>query len=44
MLALAATIFLILTAKREEIENIEYFGEKYREYMKSTKMFIPSVF
>ena len=29
--------------KREEVENIEYFGEKYREYMEVTKMFIPYV-
>jgi protein-S-isoprenylcysteine O-methyltransferase Ste14 len=43
IMGFAATIFLILTAKREEAENIEYFGEKYREYMKSTKMFIPYV-
>jgi protein-S-isoprenylcysteine O-methyltransferase Ste14 len=44
LLAIAATIFLIITAKKEEIENTEYFGEKYREYMRSTKMFIPFVF
>jgi len=43
ILAIAATIFLILTAKREEIENINYFGEEYQEYMKDTKMFIPYV-
>lgn len=41
LLAIAATIFLILTAKREETENIDFFGEKYRDYMKETKMFIP---
>lgn len=39
----AATILLILTAKKEEAENIEFFGEKYQEYMQSTKMFIPFV-
>ena len=42
-LGVTATQFLILTAKREEGENIEYFGEKYREYMEDTKMFIPYV-
>jgi protein-S-isoprenylcysteine O-methyltransferase Ste14 len=44
LLAIAATIFLVLTAKKEEIENIEYFGEKYRGYMQNTKMLIPFVF
>jgi len=43
LLVIAATIFLIITAKKEEVENIGYFGEKYREYMQSTKMFIPFV-
>jgi protein-S-isoprenylcysteine O-methyltransferase Ste14 len=44
LLAIAATIFLIITAKIEEVENIEYFGAEYRDYMQSTKMFIPYVF
>lgn len=44
ILAAAATIFLILTAKREETENIAFFGEAYREYMQHTKMFIPFLF
>jgi protein-S-isoprenylcysteine O-methyltransferase Ste14 len=43
ILAIAATLFLIITAKKEETENIEYFGETYREYMQQTKMFIPFV-
>ena len=43
ILVISATIFLIITAKKEETENIEFFGEKYREYMQSTKMFIPFV-
>jgi len=43
LLAAAATIFLVITAKIEEGENIEYFGEEYREYKKDTKMFIPFV-
>ena len=44
LLAIFATLFLILTAKKEEVENIEFFGEKYREYMKTSKMFIPYIF
>jgi len=43
-LSAAATCFLVFTAKREESENLAYFGEDYREYMKSTKMFIPLLF
>ena len=44
MLAIVTTRFLIITAKKEEVENIEFFGEKYQEYMKRTKMFVPFVF
>lgn len=44
LLAIAVTIFLIITAKIEEVENIEYFGKEYRDYMHNTKMFIPYVF
>ncbi|UCE05095.1 MAG: isoprenylcysteine carboxylmethyltransferase family protein, partial [bacterium] len=43
LLGITATMFLIITAKKEETENIEYFGEAYREYMQNTKMFIPFV-
>lgn len=43
LLAATATLFLIRTAKVEEGENIAYFGEQYRKYMHSTKMFIPFV-
>jgi protein-S-isoprenylcysteine O-methyltransferase Ste14 len=41
---LGATAFLLVTAKVEEMENIRYFGNVYREYMKTSKMFIPFVF
>jgi protein-S-isoprenylcysteine O-methyltransferase Ste14 len=44
VLALAATIFLVMTARREEVENIHYFGEAYQEYMTATKLFIPFIF
>ena len=43
-LALAATGFLVLTARSEERENSRYFGAQYGEYMKRTKMFVPKVF
>ena len=43
-LVITASFYLYLTAKKEEQENIEYFGEDYLEYMQNTKMFIPYVF
>jgi protein-S-isoprenylcysteine O-methyltransferase Ste14 len=39
--AMVATLFLYLTVRAEERENLNYFGEKYREYMKHTKRFVP---
>jgi protein-S-isoprenylcysteine O-methyltransferase Ste14 len=39
--ALAATVFLVVTAKVEEAEDIRFFGTAYRTYIKQTKMFIP---
>lgn len=43
-LGLVVTVFLFATAKVEERENIERFGEEYRQYMKQTRMFIPFIF
>ncbi len=43
-LTVVALIFLILTAKIEEKENIKFFGVAYEEYMEKTKMFIPFIF
>jgi len=42
-LAISASIFLIATSRVEEKENLNYFGEAYREYMKRTKRFIPFI-
>lgn len=44
VLAIAATVFLVFTAKADETECIQFFGVAYNEYMKKTKMFIPFVF
>ena len=44
LIALVSSLFLIATAKKEEQENIMYFGEAYGEYMRKTKMFIPYLF
>jgi protein-S-isoprenylcysteine O-methyltransferase Ste14 len=41
--ALAATLFLIATAKADERECIQTFGADYQEYMKHTKMFVPYI-
>jgi len=41
--ALASTVFLFLTALSDEKECINFFGDKYREYMKRSKRFIPFI-
>jgi protein-S-isoprenylcysteine O-methyltransferase Ste14 len=38
------TVFLTATARVEERENIQFFGDEYAAYMKHTKMFIPFFF
>jgi protein-S-isoprenylcysteine O-methyltransferase Ste14 len=43
-LVLATTGFAIATARVEERENREFFGDTYRSYMRSSKMFIPFFF
>lgn len=43
-IAVAAAIFVVLTARIEEKENINFFGQDYKDYMKKSKMFIPFVF
>ena len=40
-LALAATVFLVATAKADEAECLRFFGLDYAEYMKHSKRFIP---
>ncbi len=44
LLTLAATIFLLLTARADERECLRYFGAAYRDYMQQTKRFIPFLF
>ena len=43
-LALAASGFLVATARVEEAENLKKFGEPYAAYMRRTKMFLPRLF
>jgi protein-S-isoprenylcysteine O-methyltransferase Ste14 len=42
--AVAASFFYFMTSRLDEKECIVYFGEKYSEYMKRSKMFVPFVF
>jgi protein-S-isoprenylcysteine O-methyltransferase Ste14 len=44
LVALAATLFLMATARADETECIRFFGAKYQAYMERTKMFVPFVF
>jgi protein-S-isoprenylcysteine O-methyltransferase Ste14 len=44
IISILSTIFLFVTAKTEEKEDIKYFGEIYKEYSKRTKMFVPFIF
>jgi protein-S-isoprenylcysteine O-methyltransferase Ste14 len=43
LISFISSAALFLTARMEEKENIRYFGEQYREYMRKTKMFIPFI-
>lgn len=44
VLALFSTCFLFLTAKRDEAECLDHFGDEYRTYMQGAKRFIPFLF
>jgi len=43
-LALAATLFLVATARAEEAEDVRFFGPAYEEYIRQTRMFVPYLF
>lgn len=42
--ALLSSLFLYFTAIYDEKECIKFFGEKYKEYMKRSKRFIPFIY
>jgi protein-S-isoprenylcysteine O-methyltransferase Ste14 len=44
LLALAATLSLIATAKADEAECIRFFGPAYQDYRLRTRMFVPFLF
>jgi protein-S-isoprenylcysteine O-methyltransferase Ste14 len=41
LLCAAASLALAATAKTEEVENLQRFGDEYRDYMKETRRFVP---
>lgn len=43
IVTLISTVFLFLTAIFDEKECVGFFGDKYKEYMKRTKRFIPFI-
>jgi len=43
-LSLVSSVFLLFTAKMDEQECLEFFGDEYQEYMRYSKMFIPFIF
>lgn len=44
IITLLSMVMLYITAIFDEKECIVYFGDKYKEYMKRSKMFIPYIF
>jgi protein-S-isoprenylcysteine O-methyltransferase Ste14 len=44
LLALAASLLLVATARADESECIRFFGPPYQEFMKQTRMFVPFLF
>jgi protein-S-isoprenylcysteine O-methyltransferase Ste14 len=44
VLMILVIIFIIVTAKIEERENILFFGSSYSNYMKKSKMFFPYIY
>ena len=39
-----ASVMYFMTARMDEKECVDYFGNAYKDYMKRTKMFVPFVF
>ena len=44
VLALVLTLSLVATARAEEAENLQRFGQEYAPYARTTRMFIPFLF
>jgi protein-S-isoprenylcysteine O-methyltransferase Ste14 len=43
IIASLSTLFLFITARLDEKECLEFFGESYSKYMKRSKMFVPFI-
>jgi protein-S-isoprenylcysteine O-methyltransferase Ste14 len=43
-ISILSSLFLYITARLEELENIAYFGDEYVKYRKRSHLFIPYVF
>ncbi|MFN2336685.1 MAG: isoprenylcysteine carboxylmethyltransferase family protein [Bacteroidales bacterium] len=43
LIALLSSVLLWFTAKRDEQESLNYFGERYRGYMTRTRRFVPFI-
>ena len=43
-IAVLASVLVFLTARNEELENLERFGDPYDDYINRTRMFIPGIF
>jgi protein-S-isoprenylcysteine O-methyltransferase Ste14 len=44
VIALAASLLLLATARADEAECLRFFGSAYRDYARTTRRFIPRVF
>jgi protein-S-isoprenylcysteine O-methyltransferase Ste14 len=44
LLLVLLIVFLYATARVEEADNLERFGQLYAEYMETTRMFVPFLF
>lgn len=44
LVTIFSSICFCITAKVEEAENIGYFGDKYTDYIKRSRMFVPYIF
>lgn len=44
LLVAGTSVFVFVSAKVEEGENVRFFGDSYKEYMRRSKLFVPWVF
>jgi protein-S-isoprenylcysteine O-methyltransferase Ste14 len=44
IVSVISSVFLYLTSRYDEKECLSYFGDKYRQYMSRSRMFLPFIF